>query len=45
VTGANKRRAAIEPVIGHLKQDQPMGRNFLAHRQGDAINNESEKRL
>jgi transposase, IS5 family len=33
-----KRRAAIEPVIGHCKQDHRMGRNFLAHRQGDAIN-------
>ena len=28
-----KRRAAIEPVIGHLK-----GRNRLAHASGDAIN-------
>src|SRR5262252_953093 len=28
-----KRRAAIEPVIGHLK-----GRNHLAHASGDAIN-------
>jgi transposase, IS5 family len=33
-----KRRAAIEPVIGHCKQDNRMGCNFLAHRQGDAIN-------
>ena len=33
-----KRRAAVEPVIGHCKQDHRMGRNFLAHRQGDAIN-------
>jgi IS5 family transposase len=33
-----KRRAAIEPVIGHAKQDHRMGRNFLAHRQGDAVN-------
>ena len=33
-----KRRAAIEPVIGHCKQDHRMGRNFLAHRDGDAIN-------
>ena len=33
-----KRRAAIEPVIGHGKEDHRMGRNFLAHRDGDAIN-------
>ncbi len=33
-----KRRAAIEPVIGHCKEDHRMGRNFLAHREGDAIN-------
>jgi IS5 family transposase len=33
-----KRRAAIEPVIGHLKTDHRMGRNYLAHSSGDAIN-------
>ena len=33
-----KRRAAVEPVIGHCKDDHRMGRNFLAHREGDAIN-------
>ena len=33
-----KRRAAVEPVIGHMKDGHRMGRNFLAHRQGDAIN-------
>ena len=33
-----KRRAAIEPVIGHCKGDHRIGRNFLAHAQGDAIN-------
>ncbi len=33
-----KRRAAIEPAIGHCKEDHRMGRNFLAHRHGDAIN-------
>jgi IS5 family transposase len=33
-----KRRAAIEPVIGHLKSDHRMGRNYLAHSSGDAIN-------
>jgi transposase, IS5 family len=33
-----KRRSAIEPVIGHLKNDHRMGRNYLAHSSGDAIN-------
>lgn len=33
-----KRRSAVEPVIGHLKSGHRMGRNFLAHQQGDAIN-------
>ncbi len=33
-----RRRSAVEPVIGHLKADHRMGRNFLAHAVGDAIN-------
>ena len=33
-----KRRAGIEPVIGHCKEEHHMDRNFLAHRDGDAIN-------
>jgi transposase, IS5 family len=33
-----KRRAAIEPVIGHVKNGHRMGRNHLAHTQGDRIN-------
>ena len=33
-----KRRSAVEPVIGHLKGDHRMGRNYLAHRAGDAAN-------
>lgn len=33
-----KRRAAIEPVMGHLKDDHRMGRCHLAHAAGDAIN-------
>ncbi|HYN25121.1 MAG TPA: IS5 family transposase, partial [Pyrinomonadaceae bacterium] len=33
-----RRRAAIEPVIGHIKNEHRMGRNYLAHSQGDAIN-------
>jgi transposase, IS5 family len=33
-----RRRAAIEPVIGHGKEEHRMGRNYLAHAEGDAIN-------
>ena len=33
-----KRRSAVEPVIGHLKNGHRMDRNRLAHKQGDAIN-------
>lgn len=33
-----RRRAAIEPRIGHLKSDFRLGRNFLHGVQGDAIN-------
>src|SRR6266508_3434278 len=33
-----KRRAAIEPVIGHLKEHHRMDRNYLAHSSGDATN-------
>ena len=33
-----RRRAAIEPVIGHIKNEHRMGRNYLAHQAGDAIN-------
>ena len=33
-----KRRAAIEPIIGHLKSDFRLSRNFLKGAQGDAIN-------
>jgi IS5 family transposase len=32
------RRAAIEPVIGHLKQDYRLIRNYLKGTVGDAIN-------
>ena len=35
---ALKRRQAVEPVIGHLKQDNGMGRCWLQDAQGDAIN-------
>ena len=33
-----KRRAAIEPVIGHVKNEHRMNRNYLAHTMGDRIN-------
>jgi len=33
-----RRRAGIEPVIGHLKADHRMSRNFLKGVLGDAIN-------
>ena len=33
-----RRRSAVEPVIGHAKAEHRMGRNYLAGRQGDAIN-------
>ena len=33
-----KRRAAIEPVIGHLKAEHRMDRNYLKGHDGDRIN-------
>jgi IS5 family transposase len=33
-----RRRSAVEPVIGHLKSDHRMDRNYLWHREGDATN-------
>ena len=33
-----KRRSAVEPVIGHLKEDGKLGRNWLKGRIGDKIN-------
>lgn len=33
-----KRRAAIEPVIGHIKNEHRMDRNFLKGRDGDKAN-------
>lgn len=42
VTGAlkklMKRRAAVEPVIGHIKNEHRMDRNYLTGKAGDAIN-------
>lgn len=33
-----KRRAAIEPVIGHIKAEHRMDRNYLKGRDGDCAN-------
>jgi len=33
-----RRRASIEPIIGHLKHDHRMARNFLKGKMGDFIN-------
>lgn len=33
-----KRRSAIEPIIGHLKNDGLFGRNYLKGRLGDKLN-------
>src|SRR5215207_5190825 len=33
-----RRRSAIEPVIGHLKQEQALQRNHLLGQEGDRIN-------
>lgn len=35
---ALKRRNAIEPIIGHMKNDGLFGRNYLKGSQGDAMN-------
>lgn len=35
---AHSRRAAIEPVIGHLKADHRLGRNFYKGLVGDSVN-------
>ena len=33
-----KRRAAVEPVIGHLKAEHRINRNYLKGRNGDRAN-------
>ncbi|MES2356329.1 MAG: transposase [Pseudomonadota bacterium] len=33
-----KRRNAVEPVIGHMKSDGRLARNFLKGADGDAMN-------
>ncbi len=35
---AFRRRSAVEPVIGHLKNEHRMGRHHLIGSAGDAIN-------
>jgi hypothetical protein len=38
------RRAALEPVIGHLKAEHRMDRNYLKGRDGDRANAMSRRR-
>ncbi len=33
-----KRRNAVEPVIGHMKHDNRMNRNYLKGIEGDKMN-------
>ena len=33
-----KRRAAVEPIIGHLKSDYRLNRNYLKGKAGDRVN-------
>ena len=33
-----KRRRVVEPIIGNLKSDHALGRNFLTDINGDKIN-------
>ncbi len=33
-----RRRSSIEPVIGHMKHDHRLGRNYLLGAKGDGIN-------
>ena len=33
-----RARAGIEPIIGHLKQDHRLSRNYLLNEQGDLVN-------
>jgi len=35
---AHRKRAAIEPIIGHLKSDHRLGRNLYKESVGDNIN-------
>ena len=33
-----RARAVTEPIIGHLKQDHRLSRNYLLDEQGDLVN-------
>ncbi len=33
-----KRRSAVEPLIGHLKNERRLGRNYLKGKEGDQVN-------
>jgi len=33
-----RRRSAVEPIIGHVKNEHRMGRNYLKGKEGDRIN-------
>ena len=33
-----RRRSAVEPVIGHMKEDGKLGRNWLKGSIGDKVN-------
>jgi len=33
-----RRRSSVEPVIGHIKQDHRMARNWLCGKDGDEMN-------
>ena len=33
-----KRRSVVEPLIGHLKNEGHLGRNYLYSKMGDEIN-------
>ncbi|MCK1491036.1 hypothetical protein IVB14_11575 [Bradyrhizobium sp. 180] len=38
ITRELRKPSAVEQVIGHLKSEHRMGRNYLWHREGDASN-------
>jgi len=38
INRALKRRSAIEPHIGHMKNDGKLGRNYLKGQLGDRLN-------
>lgn len=38
MSDAHKKRAAIEPIIGHIKSDHRLNRNFYKGIAGESIN-------